>query len=128
MGTFSYRFRVGNLQGGETAEVEAMVDTGAADTMLPARLLAGLGVQPTKIAGYVTADGRDVRFPYGFAAISISDETCPCPVAFGPEGEFLLGATTLEAFKLMVDPNRPALIPLGRSPMGGSSALLGRRL
>ena len=128
MGTFSYRFRVGNLQGGETAEVEAMVDTGAADTMLPASLLAELGVQPTKIAGYVTADGRAVEFLYGIASFIIGDETYPCPVAFGPDGEFLLGATTLEIFKLMVDPNRPALIPLGRSPMGGSSALLGRRL
>lgn len=127
MGTFSYRFRVGNLQGGETTEVEAMVDTGAADTMLPASLLTALGVQPIQVDKYVLADGRVAELLSGMAAISIGDKTWHCPVVFGPDGEFLLRATTLEAFKLMVDPNSAALIPVDLSPLGGSSALQGRR-
>lgn len=127
MGTFSQRFRVGNLQGGGMVEVTAMVDTGAADTMLPASLLAELDVQPSWVARYGMADGRVAEFPYGFAAINIEEKVGVCPVIFGPDGEFLLGATTLEAFKLMVDPTNALLIPIELSPLGGSSALQGRR-
>lgn len=127
MSTFSQRFRVGNVQGGEMAEVEAMVDTGAGDTMLPASLLTGLGVQPIQVDKYVLADGRVAELLSGMAAISIGDKTWHCPVAFGPDGQFLLGATTLEIFKLAVDPKNAVLIPIEFLPMGGSSALQGRR-
>ena len=34
-----------------------------------------------------------------------------CPVIFGPEDQYLLGATTLEIFNLMVDPVAGELIP-----------------
>ena len=34
-----------------------------------------------------------------------------CPVYFCPNEEFLLGATTLEAFGLMVDPLEAGLLP-----------------
>ena len=33
-----------------------------------------------------------------------------CPVIFGPEDQYLVGATTLEFFNLMVDPVAGALI------------------
>lgn len=127
MSTFSYRFRVGNVQGGEPVEVEAMVDTGAYDTMLPASLLDGLGVQPLDTYVYVLADGRPIELRYSQAMLEINGIRRICTVVFGPADEFLLGATTLETFRLMVDPNSATLIPVGRLPLGGSSALLGRR-
>ncbi len=41
MGTFATKVRVGNPAGGDTLEVEALVDTGASHSMFPASLLDG---------------------------------------------------------------------------------------
>ena len=37
----------------------------------------------------------------------------------GPGDDALLGATTLEVFKLLVDPNTGTLWPASHSPLGG---------
>ena len=39
-------------------------------------------------------------------------EVMPCPVIFGREGRYLLGATTLENFDLAVDPVNQRLTPV----------------
>ena len=46
MGIFSTTVPVGNLEGGDQEEVQALVDTGASDSMLPASLLEYLHVYP----------------------------------------------------------------------------------
>ena len=38
---------------------------------------------------------------------ALTTEERTCTVIFGPEGQYLLGATTLEDFDLMVDPTQP---------------------
>ena len=119
MGTFWQRVQVGNPAGGDFVEVDAMVDTGATDSMFPESLLTELHLQPVKRLEYTVADGRDIMFDYGWALISISDETWPCPVVWGPESDALLGATTLEIFKLLADPNSQSLRPAYSWPMGG---------
>ena len=119
MGVFWQTVNVGNPQGGDLVEIDAMVDTGAADSMFPASLLAGIHLQPVRFLEYTVADGRRVEFPYGQALIKINDETWTCPVIFGPDDEALLGATTLEIFKLLVDPNSQSLRPADAWPLGG---------
>ena len=45
------------------------------------------------------------------ARFSIGDYQRSCPVIFGPEGNYLLGASTLEVFNLVVDPAGEQLLP-----------------
>ena len=119
MGVFSHTVKVGNPAGGDFVEIDAMVDTGAADSMFPQSLLAALHLQPLESQTYVLADGRRVELPYGQAVIEISGRVRVCPVVFGPGDDALLGGTTLEIFKLVVDPNRQSLLPANFSPLGG---------
>lgn len=119
MGLFWQTIKVGNQQGGGLVEVEALVDTGALDTMIPASLLIDLGVQVLTSYNYILADGRMVELSYGQAVIEIDGVTRICSVVFGPGDEVLLGATTLETFKLLVDPNDEVLLPGDVWPMGG---------
>ena len=46
MGTFTWPLRISGMDGQQTLEIEATVDTGAAYTTLPARLLRQLGIAP----------------------------------------------------------------------------------
>ena len=45
MGTFRVAIEVGDLRGQRFEKVEALVDTGASYTLLPATLLRRLGIQ-----------------------------------------------------------------------------------
>ena len=87
MGTFSVTVRVGNPMGGDQVEVEALVDTGASDSMFPASLLQDLHLEPRSQVDYALADGTEVRFGRGQAVINIYDRDGICPVIFGPEGD-----------------------------------------
>ena len=127
VGVFSQKLKVGNPAGGELVEVEALVGTGAGDSLFPASLLYGLGIEPMGVHKYETTDGQVFEFPYGSALINITtetqDDTYPCPVAFGPEGEFRLGWIALNIFKLAIDSNSGTLIPAGPSRLGGPRRL-----
>ena len=48
------------------------------------------------------------------ALMRIQDRQKPCPVVFGPEDQYLLGATTLQNFNLVADTNHHRLIPTPR--------------
>ena len=115
MGTFSVLIQVGSLEDGDLETVpDALVDTGAAQTMLPGSLLAHHGVRMIGHREFVIADGGSRQYDIGVARIAIpgpSEERWPCPVIFGPEDQYLVGATTLEAFSLMVDPESALLVP-----------------
>ena len=51
MGTFAVTLGVADPQGRRYEEVEAMADSGAAYTVLPASILEGLGVEPYETRG-----------------------------------------------------------------------------
>ena len=112
MGTFRKEIGVAGLDGGNPAAVTALVDTGATHSMMPASLLRRLGVTPTRQRTFTMADGRKETYDIGAAMISIGEEVMPCPVIFGREGRYLLGATTLENFDLAVDPVNQRLTPV----------------
>ena len=116
MGTFSVSLKVGNVDGGDmTTVAEALVDTGAAHTMLPGSLLEHRRVGTIGLPReFLIADGGSRQYDVGVALIEIAGqngEQWPCPVIFGPEDQYLVGATTLEAFGLMVDPENAQLVP-----------------
>ena len=111
MGTFDVNIRVGPARGGEMAEVSAMVDTGASDTVLPASLLEGLQVRPVSKVGYTLANGQVEEYDVGEARIAYNGSERVCPVVFGEEGVYLLGATALQILMLVADPVNEELAP-----------------
>ena len=114
MGSFHIAIGVGNPVGGDFVSVpKALVDPGAAHTMLPESLLSYIHLAPRERFTWSFADGssKELReLGYGMARISIDDRDWHCPVIFGPEDEYLVGATTLEIFGLMVGPVSQQLV------------------
>ena len=115
MGEFGVTVGVGHPHrgdlGGDLAEVSAMVDTGANHSMMPESLLTQMRVQPLVERSIGFADGRREKLGVGQARIAYQGEEWVCLVIFGPEDQYLLGSTTLEAFELAVDPSSKRLVP-----------------
>lgn len=123
MGIFTVELGVGHPAGGDLAPVDAVVDTGAIHSMFPESLLDSLHVVPRRQLGFVLADGSRVRYGFGIARLRIDDEEMPCPVIFGPDGNYLLGASTLEVFNLMADPSDQRLVPVEWLRLGWGGAI-----
>ena len=111
MGIFSVNAGIGRWDDGGLTPVQAIVDTGSTHSMFPASLLSQMGVEPLEYGQYGLADGSVVEFGFGMANIGIEGRQLPCPVIFGPNDQYLLGATTLEIFTLKVDPAEERLVP-----------------
>lgn len=107
MGTFHVDIGVGHPLGGDFLPVSALVDTGSTHSVMPESLLASLRLAPLQRRTYRIADGNFIQRDVGEARFRINKEERTCTVIFGPEGQYLLGATTLEVFDLMVDPTQP---------------------
>ena len=116
MGTFATKVRVGNPAGGDTFEVEALVDTGASHSMFPASLLDGLRIPRRSQIDGTLADGSEVSYWSGWALIGIDGVEGACRVIFGPEGDdnSVVGATTLQMLMFKVDPVHEVLEPTTR--------------
>ena len=112
MGTFNWPVRLDSMDGRKSLEIEAMVDTGASYTIVPASLLKDLGVSPIDKISLVLADGRRVEYDIGEVRASINGRSIPTLVVFGADdARALLGAYTLEGLRLAVDPAHRRLIP-----------------
>ena len=112
MGTFSWPMTVARVDGGQSRELEAIVDTGAAYTALPARLLRELGVTPKARRRFLLADGRRVEMDYGEARVTIDGDDVITLIIFGEDDTLvILGAYTLEGLGLAVDPVEQRLVP-----------------
>ena len=113
MGTFTVAVEILGLNGQQTREVQALVDTGATHTFLPSDLLIALGVVSVERVSFQLADERTVEYEVGEARLRLDGRERTTLVVFGPEGAMsLLGATTLELFNLAVDPMRQILVPV----------------
>ena len=112
MGTFTWPLRISSMDGQQSLDIEATVDTGAFYTTIPARLLRELGVEPMGTRRFLLADGRRVEMEYGQAWATIDGESVVTIVAFGEDNAPpLLGAYTLEGLALAVDPSSQRLVP-----------------
>ena len=113
MGIFSVPLQVGNPLTGQSEVVEAVVDTGAVDSVMPASLLRRLGIEPMRTVRYRPASGERVEYDVGIAAFSAAEGfRCIANVVFGLEDNPLMGATTLEQLYLAVDPGSMRLVPV----------------
>ena len=111
MQRFTVAAAVGHPRGGELRAVRPVVDTGADHAMLPASLLAQLDLAPQERLLFALADGRRAEYGIGTARFALGGRERPCPVVFGPDNRYLLGASTLEIFNLAVDPVEQCLRP-----------------
>ena len=113
MGTFSQALRLGSIDGELSVETEALVDTGASYTLVPAKLLRELEVEPFDTYTLELADGRLVDHDVGQAVATVGERTAPTLVLFGDDDvEPLLGAYTLQGLMLAVDSPNERLVPL----------------
>jgi clan AA aspartic protease len=91
---------------------QALVDTGATDTFLPASVLRKLGIQPSARRSYELADGTEQDLPIGFGVIEVLGRAAGSTLVFaGEKEEPLLGVTVLESAGLWIDPQHERLIP-----------------
>ena len=112
MGVVYIDISVGHPSGGDLTPVQnVLVDTGAANTMLPESLLTRLHIEPLDMINGNSQMEAFHELGFAMARISIDERTFHCPVIIGPEDQYLVGATTLETFRLMVDPVGQVLVP-----------------
>ena len=93
-------------------ECEFLVDSGAVCSVVPKKILKSLGIQPTSSQEFILANGETIKRPVGNAYFEYQGKIRAAPVIFGDEGIFLLGATTIEALGMILDPIRRELKPL----------------
>ncbi len=113
MGTFNVAIQVGDLQRSRFENLEALADTGATTTVIPASVLDRLGVRPTSRHTFEYASGEQVELDMAEARIRVEGRETTSWVIFGNEdGGVLLGAYTLEGVFLAVDPYNQRLTPV----------------
>ena len=93
-------------------QVEALVDSGAILSVVPEAILRELGIAPVEERRFFLADGSAVTRRVGNAHWFYAGRETVAPVLFGEEGDAtLLGALTMEALGLALDPCRRGLRP-----------------
>ena len=104
----------------EAAEVVVfLVDSGAVYSVANKRVLERLNIRPHRKKNFFLADGNKIEREIGDAYFEYKGVGGAAPVIFGEEGDSnLLGATTLEALELVLDPFRRELRPMTMSLMG----------
>lgn len=113
MGIFNYRFRVYSSDRKEYVDIDALVDTGALYTWLPAPLLQKLGYRPSDVRRFETADGKIIERSIGAVVVALNGKSLPTVTVFATtEDKVLLGAVTLEQFALAPDPIHRKLVPI----------------
>ncbi len=93
-------------------ECKFLVDSGAVYSVVPRAILKSLGIKPISTEEFILANGEIIKRPIGNAYFKYQGKIRAAPVVFGEKGIFLLGATTIEAFGLILDPIRRELRPL----------------
>jgi predicted aspartyl protease len=91
-------------------QVRFLVNSGAIYSLVPARVLRRLGIRPLRHDHFELADGGTMRRAVGLALFRIGTKLGGSDVIFGgPRDEPLLGAVTLQALGLELDPVRRRL-------------------
>jgi clan AA aspartic protease len=95
------------------ATVDCIVDSGAILSVIPSAILRRIGVRPTRTERFTLADGSHIKRRLGDALFEIAGRHGASPVVFGEKGDAtLLGAVTLGALGLMLDPLNRELRPV----------------
>ena len=112
MGTFTQTITLVAASGERAETMEAMVDTGAMFTVIPISVLERLRVTAFDTIPVRFANGQVERWRIGQVDAELDGRRRPILCLFGSEdAPPLIGAHTLEAFLLMVDPVEQRLVP-----------------
>ena len=104
MGIFNVALEIGDPQGQRYETVEAMVDSGAAYTIMPASLLDRLRVESRSSRSFILADGTRLHRGFGQTWMRLGGQEDISPVVFWDEETTpLLGKVTLGIFSLGID-------------------------
>ncbi|HET7291589.1 MAG TPA: aspartyl protease family protein [Vicinamibacteria bacterium] len=105
---------VGNPASPEVTErIEFLIDSGAIYSVVPAEILDRLGIRPLTEQEFRLANGEKIRRKKGGAVFRHGERVGVADVIFGEPGDsVLLGAFTLEALGLALDPLKRELKPL----------------
>ena len=114
MGITFLKLQVANPEKPRRSEtLEFLVDTGAIYSVVPAVVLRRLGIKPDRTEEFTLADGTHAKRRIAGAVFEIDGRRGPSPVIFGEKDDAtLLGAVTLEALGLMIDPLKRQLRPM----------------
>jgi clan AA aspartic protease len=114
MGLTTLEIEVGNPATPQVTEkVQFLIDSGAIYSVVPTPILERLGIQPLTAQEFRLADGTKITRKKGIALFKYGDRIGGADVIFGEvDDSILLGAFTLEALGLSLDPLRRNLKPL----------------
>jgi len=106
MGLTVLEIEVGNPANPEVTEtLEFLIDSGAVYSVVPTPILKKLGIKPISEQEFRLADGSKIVRKKGIALFKYKDKIGGADVIFGEENDsLLLGAFTLEALGLVLDP------------------------
>jgi len=113
MGLTVLEIEVGNpANPGVTEKIEFPIDSGAIYSVVPIPILERLGIQPLVEQEFRLTNGTKIMRKKGGALFKYGERIGVADVIFGKEGDsVLLGAFTLEALGLSLDPLRRELKP-----------------
>ena len=96
-----------------TERIEFIIDSGAVYSVVPRPILERLGILPLKRDTFRMANGASIVRERGGAIFKFGEYIGFADVIFGEEGDAtLLGALSLEALGLSLDPIRRELKPM----------------
>ena len=88
-----------------TEKIEFLIDSGAIYSVVPAKILKKLGIKPIARQEFRLANGEKIVRNKGVALFRYQERVGGADVIFGePDDSTLLGAFTLEALGLVLDP------------------------
>ena len=113
MGQFRVDLTLYPRNGGAPRTMEALVDTGAAYSIVPRAVLESLGCGPVRTQRVVLADGRTEEWSVTQIDVECEGRRTTTPILMGSAtAQVLLGATTLEELGLGIDPLNRRLVPI----------------
>ena len=114
MGLTVLEIEVGNPANPDMRDkVEFLIDSGAILSVVPSTILEKLDIKPIMEEEFRLADGSKVIRKKGIALYRYGERAGGADVIFGEEGDHtLLGALTLEALGLALDPLKRELKPI----------------
>ena len=96
-----------------SVRLEFLVDSGAVYSVVPSAVLRRLGIRPHSKRTFILADGSRLVRKLGDATFRLGERQGASPVIFGEKGDSqLLGAVSLEALGVILDPMKRELRPL----------------
>ena len=111
VGTFYADFTLLNPERTHARDLNGLVDTGSSYAMIPAAIMAELGIAPEQTKWFRLANGDMQDFPVGWARIALDGQEDNVQIVFGPGNRVLIGSMALETFALAVDAKNHRLIP-----------------